>query len=486
MKRALRIAAVLIIALGLFLSGIVIKNNTLADAAPVDEPSNAIFVSDVWIDETDGGKNVSFTFNKAAADCAADVTQTQGQYIIINGTALNSVSGAALGYSDVSLSGVPDYKLKAFLPSGTLNNGTNNIDIEKGFVSALGDTVTVKHMYKFNSPAGAGTRVYRSGDLSGYDAVTVTSVSVPEIQSSNFVFYIYFSGPITSRKLIDLQVRTPAALKGYHGETGDGQYSNAEIDLYDSYGIIGYTNPQSILYNLQYGCKSFNSLQAFPGNNNGILYDMTPKNKLAGIDVYTVYQIQEQVADPSLYYINKAGATVGNGSSLQPLSVQLHLDANHIQFVMKGDSTRDKDMTAVLDAKGTSMGKTSFNENIAPSSREDMALTLKSGLMFPNGKVIKEDVSFTYNGAKKTWMAAGASPQEKVADDTLSNQEGYSAEELEALNPPSDKAGCEAAAGVRGAVAFMLTSFFAALLFAKGRKAAIRGTEKKGGGSDEI
>ena len=101
------------------------------------------------------------------------------------------------------------------------------------------------------------------------------------------------------------------------------------------------------------------------------------------------------------------------------------MDNNRIQVVLKGDSLRDDLATKIVDAAGQDTGMTSFNENIAPNRRENMALCLKSGLLFPNGKILKEDFSFYYDPVSKQWRATGTDAGETVVDETLSNQEGY-------------------------------------------------------------
>ena len=303
-------------------------------------------------------------------------------------------------------------------------------------------------------------------------------MSVPEVQGSNFVFYIYLSEVITPRKYIDLQVRSLREMLVYHGEKGDKQYSDSELTLLYDYQIFSRDWADSISYKFHFGCDSYNGLQAFPGNNGGYPYDMTPQEKINGTDLYNVYQIQEQVADTSLVYLDKNGQEQSNGGSLQPLAIQIHMDNNRIQVVLKGDSLRDELATKIVDAAGQDTGMTSFNENIAPNRRENMALCLKSGLLFPNGKILKEDFSFYYDPVGKQWRATGTDAGETVVDETLSNQEGYTDEELAAKNDGNggtdESGGCKSIVNVGNpaAAATSVTLFAAAAIALFGRRNA--------------
>ena len=247
--------------------------------------------------------------------------------------------------------------------------------------------------------------------------------------------------------------------------------------LYD-YQIFSRDWADSISYKFHFGCDSYNGLQAFPGNNGGYPYDMTPQEKINGTDLYNVYQIQEQVADTSLVYLDKNGQEQSNGGSLQPLAIQIHMDNNRIQVVLKGDSLRDDLATKIVDAAGQDTGMTSFNENIAPNRRENMALCLKSGLLFPNGKILKEDFSFYYDPVGKQWRATGTDAGETVVDETLSNQEGYTDEELAAKNNGNggtdESGGCKSIVNVGNpaAAATSVTLFAAAAIALFGRRNA--------------
>lgn len=121
---------------------------------------------------------------------------------------------------------------------------------------------------------------------------------------------------------------------------------------------------------------------------------------------------------------------------------------------------------------------TSFNENIAPNRRENMALCLKSGLLFPNGKILKEDFSFYYDPVGKQWRATGTDAGETVVDETLSNQEGYTDEELAAKNNGNggtdESGGCKSIVNVGNpaAAATSVTLFAAAAIALFGRRNA--------------
>ena len=347
--------------------------------------SNALFLSSVTMEKTGENYTISYGFDKSVATEEKDVTASAAKFFVVNGTPLSDVSGAKVCYRQ--------------------------------------------------SENGKGERIYRSDNIDDYAEVSVTSVSVPEIQGSNFVVYIYFSDTITPKKYIDLQVRDWKSLLVYQGDKGDKQYSDSELTLLYRYQIYSKEWENSLSYNLWFGCQSFNGLEAFPGNNGGAKYDMTPQGNEDGIDLYNVYQIQEQVADSTVCYYTDAAHTAAeqNHGSLQPLAVQIHIEGNHIQLVLKGDSVRDQILASnVYDSLGKDTGKTSFNENIAPDRREKMAISLRGGLLFPNGKILKNDFSFVYHPANKQWRPAGSGETGFTEDETLSNQEGYTDEELAA------------------------------------------------------
>ena len=93
---------------------------------------------------------------------------------------------------------------------------------------------------------------------------------------------------------------------------------------------------------------------------------MTPQTTVDGIDVYNLFQIQEQTADDTHKFVSK-GTESGNGGSLQPLVVQIHMDGNAIQFVFKGDSQRDQDVDQILNHDGSDTDLTSFTRTLLPT-----------------------------------------------------------------------------------------------------------------------
>ena len=396
--------------------------------------SDALFLSSVNIEKAEANYAITYEFDKSVATEEKDITATAASFFVVNGKALSEVSGATVCYKQSGEKMV----VSAIVPvsAGIIKeDGKDRLYVLGGFLCNTGYVTTVRYIYRFAASLGKGERIYRSDDIDDYSEVSVTSVSVPEIQGSNFVVYIYFSDVITPKKYIDLQVRDWKSLLVYHGDRGDKLYSDSELTLLYNYQIYSKEWENSLSYNLWFGCQSFNGLEAFPGNNGGGEYNMTPQDKAEGIDLYTVYQIQEQVADATLRYFKDAAHTSAeqNNGSLQPLAVQIHVEGNHIQLVLKGDSTRDSDLASNLyDATGKDTGRNSFNENIAPDRREKMAISLRSGSLFPNGKILKDNFSFVYYPANKQWRPVGSGTTEFVEDDTLTNQEGYTDEELAA------------------------------------------------------
>lgn len=438
--------------------------------------STALFLESVRMDKEEDGYVFTYRFDKSVASEEKDITLTSASKFTVNQKGLNEVEGAKVAYAEQE--GV--YVVQARVPAASgcvKEDGTDRVNVLAGFECDTGYRTTVRYIYQF-AKTGEGERIYRSDNIDDYAEVSVTSVSVPEVQSSNFVFYIYLSEVITPRKYIDLQVRSLREMLFYHGEKGDKQYSDSELTLLYDYQIFSRDWADSISYKFHFGCDSYNGLQAFPGNNGGYPYDMTPQEKINGTDLYNVYQIQEQVADTSLVYLDKNGQEQSNGGSLQPLAIQIHMDNNRIQVVLKGDSLRDDLATKIVDAAGQDTGMTSFNENIAPNRRENMALCLKSGLLFPNGKILKEDFSFYYDPVGKQWRATGTDAGETVVDETLSNQEGYTDEELAAKNDGNggtdESGGCKSIVNVGNpaAAATSVTLFAAAAIALFGRRNA--------------
>lgn len=394
-----------------------------------EESSNALFASGAKLSSSSNGYVLLYTFDKTTVDEDADDYLS---YLTINDQSIADVNEAEMSFSSDGL--------EVMIPASAgiiSKSDTNKAVLEKG-VENNGYITTVRYIYEF-SGLGTGTRVYRSDNYDDYDEVTLTSISVPSTESANFTIYIYFSDMITSKKLADFQIRTLWYLKEAHGDGTTYQYyTDAELDLYYQYEMMTSDWDNSILYNMMFGCDSYNGLESFPGNHSCDEYDMTPQSTEEGTDLYTIYQLQEQSADETLYYYDSEGGFYSNSASLQPLVVQVHFDENWIQLVLKGDSTRDKDVSQIVDENGNDTGKTSFNENIAPGLSENMAVGFKAGLLFPNGKMLKEDVVMCYDPASKTWATANAEKAETVEDETLDNQEGYTDEELAALAAQSD------------------------------------------------
>lgn len=401
------------------------------------QKSNALFLDRVSLEKADGNYVFTFSFDKEVALQEMDITAEKASFFVVNRVSLADVEKIAVKYVNTGDS----IKVQAMIPVDeniVREDGNDTLYLLAGFESDTGFVTTVRYIYTFRSVPSDGARVYKSDNIDDYEGVTVTSISVPEVQGSNFVFYIYFSAPITPRKYIDLQVRSLPDLLNYHGSRGDGKYSDAEIQLLYDYQIFSRDWADSLIYSILFGCESYNGLEAFPGNNGGDEYDMTPQEKIENIDLYTVYQIQEQVADSSLVYRTTAGEVVVNSGSMQPLAVQIHAEGNYLEFVLKGDSLRDGTVSQIMTSEGEDTGRTSFNENIAPGRSEKMALTIKEGLLLPNGTAVKADQSFYYDPVSKQWHAAGTQAGAVVPDETLNNQEGYTQEELDALAVSED------------------------------------------------
>ena len=413
----------------------------------VSAQSTALYAQSSRYSKQNQGREyvVSYTFDKAVGTAGEDLS-AQADKLIVNGTALSGVDGVS-----ISVSAEDTRSIEAVFPAEAEaggeplleeGEGTDNlITLLGGFGGSSGNVTTAKIFYRYRDGARVGTRVYRSDDLSDYRGVSVTSISVPEIQSSNLCLYVYFSDVLCDRKMVNFQVRDLAWMKA----TQAGSYTTEELDLYHQFGLISEDNEESIIYKVLFGCDSYQGLEGYPGNNNGTAYDMTPQGQVNGLDMYTVYQVQEQTADSTL---------PGNGGSQQELVVQIHLEDNHMQIILKGDSTNDE----------------SLNENIAPDVAENMALSLKAGLMFPNGSVLKEDVSFYYDPAAMLWYNAAEQAAEPPADETLSNQEGYTAEELAALAGGGEGSGCGSAVFAGNVAAAAVLTGSAAVLCTKRRE----------------
>ena len=87
-----------------------------------------------------------------------------------------------------------------------------------------------------------------------------------------------------------------------------------------------------------------------------------------------------------------------------------------------------------------------------------MVLGLKAGYLFPNGKMLKEDVMFSYDPVMKAWLPVGQTGMITEPDDTLTNQEGYTDEEL-AAREANQGTGCNSAAigGANGGAGMLAT-----------------------------
>lgn len=428
-KKLLGIVAAFVCAFGLI--GGMIPRSAYAvgkedETAAVRQP--ALFLESVGMTKEEDEFVLTYLFDKEVSSEGGDVAAQYRGCFTVNGTALSEIPSATLKYGEENAKSVV-----ATLPASLglfKEDGTDRINVLGGFICETDCVTTVRYIYEL-AASGAGKRIYRSDNIDDYEEVTVTSVSVPETQGSNFVIYIYMSDVITPKKYIDLQVREGHTLLGYHGDKGDKLYSDSELLLLYNYQIYGSVWETSFNHKLLFGCTSYNGLTAFPGNSGGI--DMSRKNVAGGIDLYDVCQLQESVADTGIQYVNTEGALVTNSGSVQMLSVQIHVDQNWIQLVLKGDSQRDSDIGGAIYANGVATDRISFNENLGPDKKEKMAVSVCRGLLFPNGKVVKSDCTFVYDPVRKQWLADGLSSGETVEDDTISNQEGYTDDELAAL-----------------------------------------------------
>lgn len=395
------------------------------------EKSNALFLNAVTLTKEDSEDHyvATYIFDKEVATEEKDATTEAASFFSANGSSLSEVQGSTVTYAP----GGAKNQIRLTIPSGAdliKEDGTDRLYMLGGLQTDSGNVTTVRYIYSFET-LGGGQRIYRSDRIEDYEPVTVTSVSVPTAESANFCFYIYFSDTITPKKYIDMQVRTLHMMLGYHGDNASQHVaSNAELELMYRYQIYGEEFDTSLLYKIWFGCDSYQDLKQFPGNEaGGGNYDMSPRGVADGVQLFNLFQIQEQTADD-----NHLTPDNNQNNGLIPLVVQIHVEDNHIQFILKGDSQRDQDLKGreVLYADGRSTGMTTYNENIAPDPRENMALSLRSGLLFPNGKILREDFTFVYNPVAKQWIVPGSGAHETTEDETLSNQEGYTDEELAA------------------------------------------------------
>lgn len=454
-----------------------------ANSEPEEIKSNALFLQSVTASKVEETYQFDFIFGVSTASAAGSV-DAGADLFSFNGTALPDIEGATLTYY---LSKANFYSIRAVLPADAVNgDGSDEVRIASGFESETAYVTTVQYYYLFNAFSGngpwSGAREYRSDNMDDFEGVSVKSLSVPNVQSGNLSFSIYFSDAITPKKLIDMQVRHASTLKGYHGDTGTSTYTNEMIDMYSRYGLLFSNNPESLLYKLWFGTEKYNGLEAFPYNNSGSPYDMTPQAKVEGLDLYNIMQIQEQTADSTLYYKDKqSGSVVLNSGSVQPLVIQIHMDSNFIQVVFKGDSGRDSLATEWYDnTRAVTIDRTSFNENIAPARNEKMAVQLKAGMLFPNGRMLKEDVSFYYLPEKGSWYLAGTKTVTPEPDLTLTNQEGYTDAELAALqsggggNGGTADNGCGSSVAGSAIMLVLMFGFCGALICACRKSSKVR------------
>ena len=147
------------------------------------------------------------------------------------------------------------------------------------------------------------------------------------------------------------------------------KYTNTEISLLNKY--VAPTIKQNILFN---------------GNN--ISYLMT-KN-YGGVET------------------EQSSETVG-----MYITIQMHMYTNYIRIYFANGYDNE-------------ISTSELNEG-------DFTFTVLKGMIMPYGCETKEDVSFTYNKDTKSFIKSGTQVSDTVKDNTLNNQAGYSAKELEAL-----------------------------------------------------
>ena len=216
--------------------------------------STALFLESVRMEKEEDGYVFTYRFDKSVASEEKDITLTSASKFTVNQKGLNEVEGAKVAYAEQE--GV--YVVQARVPAASgcvKEDGTDRVNVLAGFECDTGYRTTVRYIYQF-AKTGEGERIYRSDNIDDYAEVSVTSVSVPEVQGSNFVFYIYLSEVITPRKYIDLQVRSLGEMLVYHGEKGDKQYSDSELTLLYDYQIFSRDWADSISYKFHFGCDS--------------------------------------------------------------------------------------------------------------------------------------------------------------------------------------------------------------------------------------
>lgn len=398
-----------------------------ADPAPSaeEERPRAIFLQSVTM--TEEGENALFSclFDKEVSEKAGDLDAKA--YFKFNGKSLSDISGSTLAYTENAK------EIVASVPKGELGDGTVRMNVLGGFISETECVTTVRYIYDFYG-AGAGNRIYRSDNMDDYEEVTVTSISVPTVESLNSCIYIYFSDAVTPKKYHDLQWTRSWLISAY-GENNKQHpdFSNSELNLLYNYQVYDPQWDFSIAHTLLFGCEDYNGLKAYPANTGNI--DMTPKETVGDIELFDMRQIQESVAQEGVPYLDVNGQPQTRNGSTQPLSVQIHFDENWIQFILKGDARADADLGTVLDAAGEKVEgyPKTFNENLRPDFNQVMAIKVAKGMLLPNGKMVKQDFTFLYNPERKYWRLADSAQAEYREDETLSNQQGYTDAELAQL-----------------------------------------------------
>lgn len=153
--------------------------------------SNALFLSSVTMEKTGENYTISYGFDKSVATEEKDVTASAAKFFVVNGTPLSDVSGAKVYYRQ-SENGMIVSATVPVSAGLVKEDGKDRLYVLGGFLCDNGYVTTVRYIYRFASSLGKGERIYRSDNIDDYAEVSVTSVSVPEIQGSNFVVYIYF------------------------------------------------------------------------------------------------------------------------------------------------------------------------------------------------------------------------------------------------------------------------------------------------------
>lgn len=404
----------------------------LASAGAATETQlDAVFLQSVSMTKKDAENVYSFvyTFNKNVSETEGEVARKD--LFTVGGKTLSEVSGAAVRYT------ARKNEIEATVPvsAGLVEeNGTTRATLLGGLIMETDLITTVRYIYDFNG-TGTGARIYRSDDPADYEEITVTSISAPTTSSGNTAIYIYFSDSITPKKYHDLQM-SRSVLNSFYGpnssSAADMKYSAEELELLFNYQVFDPAWERSLSHTILFGCEDDNGLKAYPANVANI--DMTPKDVADGIDLYDMRQYQNHVAEEGVSYLDKNGVKKKLEGSTYWLSVQVHIDENWIELVLKGDAHHDTDLGTVLDAAGNPVEDMhSFNENLRPDFRQKMAISIREGFFAPNGKLVKKTVTYLYDKDKKSWSLAGAPSADKREDDTLGNQEGYTDEELALL-----------------------------------------------------